>query len=219
MMGYKNCYMKKNASFFAAFALAASLWSCSDNNTQGTDTAGSTGASDTSNMTNANSNSTNNTNGGTTSSQTGTTGARLNAQDSTFVMKAAMGGMMEVQAGQVAQQKAASERVRNFGAMMVNDHTQANQELMSLASSRGMTVPTALPADMQRHMDELQKMSGAAFDRRYMSMMVTDHQKTVADFQKQSQNGNDPDLKAWAAKMLPALQMHRDSAQAISRMR
>ena len=90
---------------------------------------------------------------------------------------------MEVEAGNLAQQNAASDRVKAFGTMMVNDHNKANSELMALASGRGATPPTALPADMQTHMEQMRKMTGKAFDKHYMSMMVNDHQKTIADFE------------------------------------
>jgi putative membrane protein len=68
-----------------------------------------------------------------------------------------------------------------------------------------------------KHVTSMQKMQGRAFDKHYMNMMVKDHQNTIADFQKQAINGGDPELKSWAAKMLPALQMHRDSAIAINK--
>lgn len=203
--------MKKNA-FLLACSLTFGLLSCGDNksteSTTETTTSTSSGATDTSNMTNANSS--------TTSTST-TTGARLVGPDSTFVMKAAMGGMMEVEAGNLAQQNASSDRVKAFAMMMVNDHSRANQELMSFASGRGMTLPTTLPDDMRKHMDAMKAMQGKAFDRHYMDMMVNDHKKTIADFEKESSGGNDTDLKAWAAKTLPTLQAHRDSALAVQK--
>lgn len=140
----------------------------------------------------------------------------LTPQDSTFVMKAAMGGMLEVEAGKIAQQNAQHERVKTYGAMMVKDHSGANQELISIASGRGMTIPTALPADMKKMTDAMRTMRGRAFDAHYMGMMVKDHQQTVAEFQRQASSGGDPELKAWAGKTLPVLQMHRDSATAIN---
>lgn len=155
-------------------------------------------------------------NSGTTSTGTNTTRMPLSPQDSTFVMKAAMGGMMEVEAGNVAQQNGMHDRVKAFATMMINDHSKSNSELMALVQGRGMTVPTALPADMQKHMEEMRKMKGKAFDNHYMSMMVNDHQKTIAEFEKQANSGADAELKSWAQKTLPVLQMHRDSATAIN---
>ncbi|HYC27314.1 MAG TPA: DUF4142 domain-containing protein, partial [Chitinophagaceae bacterium] len=165
------------------------------------------------------SNAANNTGTNNTNAATISTANRLplSAEDSTFVMKAAIGGLMEVEAGNLAQQNATNERIKAFGTMMVNDHTKANSELMALASGRGVTLPTTLPPDMIKHMEEMRKMKGKAFDNHYMGMMVNDHQKTIADFEKQANSGSDSELKAWAAKTLPALQMHRDSATTINK--
>lgn len=141
----------------------------------------------------------------------------LSKGDSMFVMKAAAGGMMEVQGGNTAQQNAESGRVKNFGAMMVADHSKANSELMAIASSRGLTPPADLPADMKMHMNEMAKMKGKSFDSRYISMMIADHKEDIADFEKEASGGNDAEVKAFAAKTLPVLKMHLDSIQAISK--
>jgi putative membrane protein len=141
----------------------------------------------------------------------------LTREDSTFVMEAAIGGMMEVESGQLAQQNAANQRVKAFGAMMVTDHSKSNDELKSFASSRGMTLPTELPADKKKHLESMKAMKGKAFDNHYMTMMNEDHRKTIDLFQKQANSGGDAQLKTWAQNTLPVLQKHLDSAQAIKK--
>ena len=142
--------------------------------------------------------------------------APVSEEDSKFAVMAASGGMMEVQVGELAQQKAASQRVKDFGAMMVRDHTKANDELKNLAGMKNITVP---PAPGEDHMDQitnLSKKSGREFDREYMKMMVDDHQEDIDEFEKCSNNSKDADLKAFAAKTLPVLRTHLDSAKAIN---
>jgi len=95
----------------------------------------------------------------------------------------------------------------------VQDHTRANEELKQLASTKGLQLPTSLDSKHQKDMDRLQKMSGAQFDKAYMSHMVDDHKKDVSDFQKEANSGRDNDLKAFAAKTLPVLQEHLQLAQ------
>jgi putative membrane protein len=202
--------MKKMNLILAGTFLAIGFSACSDSGTSNTTTT-----TDSTSTTTATNNTATDTNTATTTSTAIRT--PFDTQDSTFVMKAAMGGMMEVEAGNIAQQNASHDRVKAFGTMMVNDHGKANSELMALAAGRGITLPTALPPDMQKHMDEMRKMKGKAFDNHYMSMMVDDHKKDVALFEKQSTGGTDAELKAWAAKTLPVLQMHRDSATAINK--
>jgi putative membrane protein len=133
---------------------------------------------------------------------------KLSAEDSAFVTKAAQGGMAEVELGNLAQQNGSSDTVKQFGKRMVGDHTKANDELKTLASDKGVSLPTALDAKSQATKDRLSKLSGAAFDRAYMQDMVTDHQQDVAEFRKQSTRGTDPDLKAFASKTLPTLEEH-----------
>lgn len=141
--------------------------------------------------------------------------APLNATDSTFVMEAASGGMMEVEAGNLAQQKASSQRVKDFAAMMIRDHSKANDELKSMASSRNLMLPDSMMKKHKAHLNAMQRMNGKAFDKHYMDMMVNAHKEDVTKFEKASTSAGDADLKAWAAKTLPVLLMHRDSAQAI----
>lgn len=135
--------------------------------------------------------------------------------DSKFMMEAAMGGMAEVKLGQLAVDKATSPDVKQFGQRMVDDHGKANQELMGLASQKGVTLPTDVSPKQQADMDKLSKLSGDAFDREYVKMMVEDHNKDVAAFQKEASSGKDPDAKAWAAKTLPTLQEHQSMAKSM----
>lgn len=141
--------------------------------------------------------------------------ANMTSQDRDFLMEAAMGGMMEVELGRLATQQGASEAVKQFGQRMVDDHSKANTELMSLASSKGITLPTELDDKHRQHVTKLSGMTGAEFDRAYAREMVSDHNKDVAMFEKQSNRGADPDLKAFATKTLPTLREHQQMARAL----
>jgi len=140
-------------------------------------------------------------------------GAALSSADKTFVQKAAVGGLAEVEMGKMAQQKGSSDQVKQFGSRMVDDHSKANDELKQIASSKGITLPTDLDAKHKSKMDKMQKLSGAQFDRAYMDDMVADHKEDVADFKKQASSGKDGDLKAFASKTLPTLEDHLKMAQ------
>jgi putative membrane protein len=133
--------------------------------------------------------------------------------DRAFMMKAAQGGMAEVQLGNLAKDHASNDAVKQFGQHMVDDHSKANDELKSLAQQKNVTLPTDLDAKDKSTMDRLSTMNGAAFDKAYMRDMVADHRKDIADFQREANNGKDPDVKAWAAKTLPTLQNHLSMAQ------
>jgi len=165
---------------------------------------------------NRNANRSANRNSGNTGAKGEQTGmATMTSQDRNFLMDAAEGGMLEVELGRVAAQKGTSEAVKQFGQKMVDDHGQANTELMSIATSKGVTLPTELDEKHRAHVTKLSGMTGAEFDREYSKMMLSDHNKDVSEFEKESTKGADPDLKAFAAKTLPTLQQHLEMAKAL----
>ena len=145
----------------------------------------------------------------------GNTSSALSDDDKKFMNEAAQGGMAEVKLGQLASEKAVSADVKAYGKKMVEDHTNANTELKAVAAKKGLTLPTEMNAEQKSDYDELSKLSGAEFDKKYVSMMVEDHEKDVADFKDQSEDGKDVYAKGFAAKTLPTLQKHLDMIKEI----
>lgn len=133
--------------------------------------------------------------------------------DKDFMTETAIGGMWEVELGKLAATKAQNADVKKFAQMMVTDHTKANAELKTLASSKNVTLPTELDAKHKSKMTEMQKLSGAEFDKEYVADMLADHEKDVKAFQTQAQNSTDADVKAFAAKTLPTLQKHLEAVR------
>ena len=133
----------------------------------------------------------------------------------TFLRKAAVGGIMEVEAAKIAQKNASSQQVKDFAAKMLEDHTKANTELKAFAVKKKVITPDALPAEDQIHLDEMKKLKGAEFDKHYMGMMVTDHEKTVALF-KEGVANKDLGLKEWATKTLAVIEKHDEMAKTIN---
>ena len=139
--------------------------------------------------------------------------AKLSATDKKFVTKAAQGGMAEVQAAQLAQQKTQSDSVKQYAQTMIDDHTPNNAKLMQLASSKGITPPSEPDASQQKMMSKLQGMTGKKFDTAYLKGQVTSHEAVLKAFQDESKNGTDPDLKAFADSTIPPIQKHITLAQ------
>lgn len=156
------------------------------------------------------------TGGSAQSSQSESKSGGVAQADKSFVMKAAQGGMAEVELGNLAKEKAQSEEVKQFAQRMVDDHGKANEELKSIAQQKGITLPTSLPAKEQKTKDKLSNLSGEQFDRAYMQHMVMDHKKDVAEFKKASNNCKDNDIKQFASNTLPTLQDHLKQAQQIA---
>ena len=134
-------------------------------------------------------------------------GARR-ADDARFAREAAMGGMLEVELGKLAVQKGSNDKVKQFGQRMIDDHSKGGDELKGIAAKDNITLPTELDARHRAMVDRFSNMSGTAFDRAYMRDMLRDHQTDIADFQKEANNGSNPDLKSWATTTLPTLREH-----------
>jgi len=134
-----------------------------------------------------------------------------------FLKKAAQGGMMEVRLGQLAEEKASSTKVKEFGQRMVKDHSAANDALKELASKKDVEIPKQLQGEHEDAVDRLSKLSGKEFDREYMKEMVQDHKKDVQEFKEEAKQAKDPDVKAFAAKHAPILEKHLDIAQSLAR--
>ncbi len=141
------------------------------------------------------------------------TANRMGSPDNTWINKAAQGGMAEVELGQLAQSKASSNAVKQFGQRMVDDHTKANDELKRIAADKGITLPSGLDAKSQATKDRLSKLSGKEFDHAYMEDMVKDHREDIAEFKKEASSGKDPEVKAFASKTLPTLEEHLKLAE------
>ncbi len=134
-----------------------------------------------------------------------------------FAAAAAQGGMTEVELGRVALQRGVDSSVREFGQKMVTDHSAANAELKSITARKNIQLPTEVSSDQKSMIEKLSKLSGAEFDKEYMSDMVKDHEEDVKDFQTQANEGTDPDIKAFASKTLPILQGHLQMARDVAR--
>jgi len=155
--------------------------------------------------------------------------ARTNATDATnasqnrndtadfqFVQEMMTGGQKEVELGQLAQSKASSAAVKEFGQMMVRDHSQAASELKQAASQQNINAGPETDK-VQSAKDQFADKTGAEFDRAYMDAMVDDHQHDVSMLQEKTNGTAGEPIKAWASKTLPVVQQHLSRAQEIQR--
>ncbi|NGM86561.1 DUF4142 domain-containing protein [Parapusillimonas sp. SGNA-6] len=161
------------------------------------------------------------TQGGTAPSGTMQNGAtdkpgdQLDGGDRRFLENAAQGGHAEVEGSKMAQEKAKSATVKQFAEQMIQDHTKVNEELAALAKQKGYTPPTE-PSLMQRAELKTLSMTDDSFDKMYASRIgVAAHEDTLKMFQDAAANAKDPDIKAFAAKHVPALQKHLEMAKAM----
>ena len=139
---------------------------------------------------------------------TATTGTAVSEEDAKFAVAAADGGMMEVELGKLAQTKAVGQQVKDFGAMMVDDHVKANEALMALAQKKNITLPAVIGKDNQQIIDDMAKKTGKDFDKAYVKAMVKDHKKDIELFEDALNKVQDVDIKQFITATLPTLKKH-----------
>ena len=137
----------------------------------------------------------------------------LAKQDREFLEETAQGGLFEVRAGQLAQQKAMVDEVKQLGKRMVDDHTAVNGRLQQLGQQKGLSLPQQLDKKHQDRIDSLAKKTGSDFDKAYINEMVDDHKKYVNAFDKAAKDAKDADVKSFATSTLPTLRDHLNLAQ------
>ena len=134
--------------------------------------------------------------------------ALADSPDASFYKNAAEGGISEVDAGNLASTKGSSQAVKDFGTMMVKDHSAANDKLKSIASSKGVDLPTSASMSQMATKAKLDVLSGDTFDKSYIKSQVKAHRETIALFKKEIASGQDADAKAFATSTLPTLRTH-----------
>jgi putative membrane protein len=160
--------------------------------------------------------------GGPATSERGEKGAHANKSEE-FVQKVLQCGQMEIQMGQLAQQKAQNQQVKDLGAALVRDHTQSNQKLQQIAqqsnvqTSKGHDAHADKADKHQKTLDSLKNQSGAEFDKAFVTHAIKDHKKSIGHFEKCQKDVQEPQLKAFIDETLPKLRQHLQMAQTAAR--
>lgn len=141
----------------------------------------------------------------------------LTDEDRAFITKVTQSGMLEVALGEHAARQASARDVRELGEAMVIHHSLAEEELRNLAASRGVSVPAEMDPDHRARYDKLAKLRGKKLDRGYADDVVSDHERDVNELEAAARDLKDPELRAWAAKTLPAFEGQLERARALAR--
>jgi len=136
----------------------------------------------------------------------------VSPSDKMFLTKAAEGGQAEVALATMAQQKAASPKVKQLAERIETDHKKANTELMSIITAKGVSAPAGTDKEHDALRARLEKLQGSAFDQAYATAMVNDHTKDIKEFETAARS-TDPQVKDFAQKTLPTLREHLKMAQ------
>ena len=118
----------------------------------------------------------------------------------------------EIQAGRLAEKDGQSKEVKDYGKMLVKDHTAVDKKVAALAKQESIELPAP---STEGEMHNLDAMAGPNFDKKFAGDMVEDHKKDIAELTHARDSTNDPKLKKLLSDVLPTLQKHEDKAQKI----
>jgi putative membrane protein len=137
--------------------------------------------------------------------------------DTNFILAAAQGGMTEVKLGELAAANGMRDDVKEFGQMMVKDHTAINVDLKALAAQKGVTLPDSLDAKHQGMVDKMAALTGSGFDDAYINGMIKAHQKDAKAFKAESAATQDADIKSFLDKSIPVVEAHLQHVTAMKK--
>jgi len=132
----------------------------------------------------------------------------ISMADTNFILAAAQGGMTEVKLGELAATNGMRDDVKNFGQIMVKDHTAINDDLKALASQKGVKLPDGLDAKHQAMVDKLTALTGSAFDDAYIAAMIKGHKMDARAFKAEAAATTDADIKSFLDKSIPVVEAH-----------
>lgn len=133
--------------------------------------------------------------------------------DQQFVDMVAQTDMLEAHLGQMAQNQASAQDVKDYAQMLITDHTSDYQKLESLAEKSNLTVSKGLDAAHDKMIAPFEKLNGAAFDHRYIHEMIEGHTKALDVYKREASDATSADLREYASETLPTLQKHLDGAK------
>lgn len=137
--------------------------------------------------------------------------------DQAMLKQLAQANIAEIEAGRIALDKSQNTEVKAFAQQMIDDHSKGLREVMNVAQSKGVVLPTEPDAKHKAMAKKLQRLSGDAFDREYAAQAgINDHRATHAYVQKVQAEAKDADVKALAAKLEPTVAKHLSHVETLS---
>ena len=139
--------------------------------------------------------------------------------DTNFILAAAQGGITEVELGELAATNGLRAEVRDFGQMMVKDHTAINGDMKTLAAQKGVSLPASLDAAHQGMVDKMSALTGSGFDDAYVKGMIKAHKQDARAFKAELAATQDADIKSFLEKTIPVVEAHLQHIKVIKAMK
>jgi putative membrane protein len=140
-------------------------------------------------------------------------GPTIGRADERFIIQAAQSDSAQISMARMALEKSANSDVKDFAHMIEMDHKGALENLKDLMTKFDVRVLRGLSSELQHDIDRMSSLTGSEFDREFINMMVSDHEKTIEMFNDEASSTEDPDMKMYVENTLPILEMHLDKAR------
>jgi putative membrane protein len=137
----------------------------------------------------------------------------LSQSERDFMMEAAQADLAEIDMAQVALQNSGTGDVKDFANMIKSDHTSALEDLTELMKDTNVPQPKSIPVELQQDISRMRGLTGGEFDREFVNMIVSEHQKVIEMFRDQQSTAQNQDVKKYVEDTLPKLEMHLEKAQ------
>jgi len=132
-----------------------------------------------------------------------------------FLTKALQGDNSEIMLGNMAQDRARDPGVRDYGRMLVRDHSKARSEVLDVGARFGLRPTREIAPEARDERERLRDMHGRDFDQEFVRYMIEDHRKDIGDFRDEAREHHGP-VSDLAARQLPTLRQHLEMAQSLS---
>ena len=145
---------------------------------------------------------------------TPTTAATLSATERDFIARIGAKSLFEIRVSELAAEKATDPALKSYAAMVAADHKGVSEEIKRLAAGHGVNLPEGLAPQDQKTLAALRNADGAVFDKQYLQTVgVTEHEKTIAVYEKAGTDARNPAVKDYVQSTLPTLKAHLDAAR------
>jgi putative membrane protein len=133
--------------------------------------------------------------------------------DASFLKDAAAANLAEISAAQLALSKTSNDGVKQFAQKMIDDHTAMEKDVEADASALDVSLPREPRKSDRIQADKLKALSGAEFDKAYVSAQVKDHKKVLAEMKQENASTQNPQLKDLTTKGSAKVAEHLRMAQ------
>lgn len=139
--------------------------------------------------------------------------------DPAFLAMAAQADMTTAHLGKDAQDRGATDKVKDLGKTLVKDHTSDYQNLAQVAAKAGETIPKAIDRQNDHAIATLDKYKGKTFDHAFLTRESADHERLIRVFKEEAEHGSNPAIKAYASQALPTIERHLHDVQDLLKSR